>query len=350
MQGNRTSEQQGKICLTHGARASAPNQALTALPGTRASTPRPQPDRLPEPYIPTDEDLLQRIVQQPLLTFAELLLQLWPSLPYRALPGQDSATETKRRWPAPAGGAPQLLQTAAGWLRTQLRRLHRAGHIELQSYPDGVCYLPAGLALLHRPAPIRVLEYLTREEVDLCPTTGCISAPDDLDLDQPWAKVRVRRSDQMTLVAYRSGAGTAQRVHKPLYPIGEHVAGPILVPSDADHPRIWRLCLVLTPRRSGGSSSCAHRSARSAPARTAPGVQAPGRRTAEPFTLLPLPATAATRPEQARLARVAAAPRAGRGPCVDLVSLPTTALATVLDFGAYAKEHRGAARLEVGHA
>ena len=76
MQGNRTSEQQGKICLTHGARASAPNQALTALPGTRASTPRPQPDRLPEPYIPTDEDLLQRIVQQPLLTFAELLLKL----------------------------------------------------------------------------------------------------------------------------------------------------------------------------------------------------------------------------------------------------------------------------------
>ena len=348
MQGNRTSEQQGKICLTHGARASAPNQALTALPGTRART--PQLDRLPEPYIPTDEDLQQRIVQQPLLTFAELLLQLWPSLPYRALPGQDSATETKRRWPAPAGGAPRLLQTAAGWLRAQLRRLHRAGHIELQSYPDGVCYLPAGLALLHRPEQIRVQEYLTREEVDLCPTTGCISAPDDLDLDQPWAKVRVRRADQMTLVAYRSGANAVRRIHKPLYPIGERVAGPILVPSDADHPRLWRLCLVLIPRRSGGSSSWADRGARSAPARTTQGVQAPGRRTAEPFTLLPLRATAATRPEQARLARVAAALRAGRGPCVDLMSLPTTTLATVLDFGAYAKEHCGAARLEVGHA
>ena len=72
MQGNRTSEQQGKICLTHGARASTPNQALTALPGTRASTPRPQPDGLPAPYIPTDEEFLQRFVQQTLLTFAEL--------------------------------------------------------------------------------------------------------------------------------------------------------------------------------------------------------------------------------------------------------------------------------------
>ena len=160
----------------------------------------------------------------------------------------------------------------------------------------------------------------------------------------------MRRADQMTLVAYRSSAGTAQRIHKPLYPIGEHVAGPILVPSDADHPRIWRLCLVLIPRRSGGCSSCADRGARSAPARTAQGAQVPGRCTSEPFTLLPLPAAVATRPEQARLARVAAALRAGRGPCVDLVSLPTTALATVLDFGAYAREHCGAAQLEVGHA
>ena len=184
MQGNRTSEQQGKICLTHGARASAPTQVLTAQPGPCAHAPRPQPDRLPEQYIPT---------------------------------------------------------------------------------------------------------------------------------------------------------------------IGEHVAGPILVPSDADHPWIWRLCLVLTPRRSGGSSSCALRDAPSAPARSAQGAQDPGRRTTEPFTLLPLPATAA-RPEQGRLARVAAALRAGRGPCLDLVSLPKTALATVLDFGAYAREHCGAAQLEVGHA
>lgn len=257
MQGNRTSEQQGKICLTHGARASTPNQALTAQPGTRAR-PRPQPDRLPKPYIPIDEVLLPRVVQQPLLTFAELLLQLWPSLPYRAFPRLDSASETRRRGPAPGNGAPHLLQTSARWLRAQLRRQPQAVRSKRQHDPDGVCYLPAGLTLLHRPAPIRFLDHLTREEGDLYPTTGCIIAPD------------------------------------------------------------------------------------------APRIPAPGRRTSEPFTLLP--ATAATRPEQARLARVATVLHAGRGPFVDLASRPTTALTTVLTFSASAKEHHDAARLEVGHA
>ena len=237
MQGNRTSEQQGKICLRHGARASTPNQAVTAQPEP-CTRPRPQPDRLPKPYIPIDEDLLPRVVQQPLLTFAELLLQLSPSLPYRASPRLDSASETKRRWHVPGSGAPHLLQTSARWLRAQLRRHPQAVRSELQRDPDRVCDLPVDEALLHRPAPIRFLEHLSREEGDLSPTTGCIIAPD------------------------------------------------------------------------------------------APGIPAPGRRTSETFTLLP----------------------AGRGRFVDLVSCPTTALATVLTFSVSAKEHHGAALLEVGHA
>ena len=182
MQGNRQPRKGGKIYPRQDAHA----RDLS-----------PQPDRLPEPYIPTDDQRLQRILLCPLINPLKLLLHLWLKRPYRALPGVDSATATRRRWPAPGGTT--RIQTAAHWLRAQLRRLHSEGRIEVQGDADLRGYLPAGLLLLpRRPAAVHLL--LTGEEVKRCPSTACVAAPDDLDVDRSWAKVQGRRSEQMALV------------------------------------------------------------------------------------------------------------------------------------------------------
>ena len=100
MQGKGLSDQQAKIYPP---------------PGNRL----PEGSRLPEQWQPTDDDLLHLVLQQPLITLIELLRQLWLALPYWALPGEDSATQTRRRWRPLAPGGRITTATAAAWLRAR---------------------------------------------------------------------------------------------------------------------------------------------------------------------------------------------------------------------------------------
>jgi hypothetical protein len=77
--------------------------------------------RLPEDYLPSDDELVALVRAQPLLSLRELAAKLWPALPWRPLtPSGDSVTEDLRVFPAGKG---TKRQTTAEYLRDRMQDL-----------------------------------------------------------------------------------------------------------------------------------------------------------------------------------------------------------------------------------
>jgi len=77
--------------------------------------------RLPEDYLPTDDELVELVRTQPLVDLRELAGLIWPALPWRPLtPSGDSVTGDLRVFPA-GKGTRRL--TTAQYLRDRMQDL-----------------------------------------------------------------------------------------------------------------------------------------------------------------------------------------------------------------------------------
>lgn len=89
----------------------------------------PPARRLPETYLPTDDDLLAIVRRRPCLSLRELCGELWPELPWKpAVPDGQSASEMLRVLPVDGGNA---CQTPAQWVRERLQDLVARGRVRL---------------------------------------------------------------------------------------------------------------------------------------------------------------------------------------------------------------------------
>jgi hypothetical protein len=86
--------------------------------------------RLPENYLPSDEELLDVVRRHPGLCLRELCAKLWPALPWSTEgPGGVSACDSPVAWPLPlqrgAIGNRSETATPAQWVRRPLGQLAR---------------------------------------------------------------------------------------------------------------------------------------------------------------------------------------------------------------------------------
>ena len=105
--------------------------------------------RLPEDYLPTDEELIALVEARPGASLRELCGELWPALPWAPLTGSgDSVTQDLRVFPAGKGTTRRL--TTADWLLDKMQRLVAQGRLRFgpqrRDEPDrqaAVCYFAA---------------------------------------------------------------------------------------------------------------------------------------------------------------------------------------------------------------
>src|SRR5947208_1011723 len=69
-----------------------------------AGAPQAAEARLPENYLPTDEEIISIVAARPGVSLRELCCELWPGLPWApTTPSGDSATQDLRVFPAGKG-------------------------------------------------------------------------------------------------------------------------------------------------------------------------------------------------------------------------------------------------------
>lgn len=116
-----------------------------------ATAPGADPARLPETYLPGDEELVALVAGRPGISLRELCGALWPALPWTPeTESGDSATRDLRVFPAGKGTE---RRTTAAWLLDQMQRLVAQGRLlfgpQRRDEPDrqaAVSYLPASFS------------------------------------------------------------------------------------------------------------------------------------------------------------------------------------------------------------
>lgn len=88
--------------------------------------------RLPEDYLPSDEELIEQVCAHPGVCLRELCTKLWPTLPWAPLtPGGDSAIQDLRVFPE---GKRTVRMTTAQYLRDRMRTLLDRGLVQVAPF------------------------------------------------------------------------------------------------------------------------------------------------------------------------------------------------------------------------